>query len=412
MAGGSIGGGVASVSFTSSENLAAATKAADTILASLQSGAFTTVTYSGTGASVPSPAAGNGVAVFNVPTARPVFVGTGNPFIVVNAGGPVSIQGGAAGGTLLAGAGEPGAVLNLSYTDITPSDSATDTIIVTDGNNLVQTAATGAGNYDVATGSGNDTINILSGNSTISAGTGANQITLGSGANLINSTGFDAITGAPTGGGSDTVDITSGTASINSGSSNFLVRDSSANPLHVALGSGAVQVSLADAGAATVQGAATTTLTSGNAVVAGTQTATGDFVLLSSGASTVAAAGANDTVQALSGNNLVAAGTGNDTLLAGLGNDTLTGAVGGASSATLVSGTGQGTTFAFAPGHSGGADTITGFKPTDFLSFAGYGADPQGTAITMGNSTILTLSDGTTLTIAGATPTAHQFIIK
>ena len=146
--------------------------------------------------------------------------------------------------------------------------------------------------------------------------------------------------------------------------------------------------------------------------MAGTQTTTGDFVLLSAGASTVAAAASNDTVQALGGNNLVAAGTGNDTLLAGVGTDTLTGALGGNSSAALVSGTGAGTVFSFTSGQSGGADTISGFKATDFLSFTGYGADPQGTAITTGSSTILTLSDGTTITIAGATPSAHQFIIK
>ena len=412
MAGGSVGGGVATVSFSSSENLAAAARAANTVLAGIASGAFTPVFYPGTGTVVPSPAAGNGVAVFNTPTPQPVFVTAGNPYIIVNASGAVSIQGGAAGGTVLAGAGVPGAPLNLSYTNITPSGSATDTIVVTDGNNLIQTATAGAGNYNVSTGSGNDTISILAGNSTISAGTGGNQVNLGSGFNLITSTGFDTVVGAQSGGGTDTVNVTTGSTSIAGGSSsNFLINDVSAGPVVASLGTGAVQLTLANAGLAAIQGVGTTALTSGNAAVAATETATGDFVLLQNGASTVVAATANDTVQALSGNNLVLAGIGNDTLLAGVGADTLMGGVGGASNTALVSGTGQGTTFAFSAAHSGGSDTISGFKATDVLSFTGYGANPQGTAITAGGNTILTLSDGTTLTIAGATPTAHQFII-
>ena len=401
MAGGSIGGGVATVSFSSVENLALATNVANTILAGLQSGDFTPVFYPGAGTALGAPAAGNGVAVFNAPTAQPVVVSAGNPYVIVNANGPVSIQGGAAGGTVLAGAGLPGAPLNLSYTDITPSGLATDTIVVTDGNNLIQTAAAGGGNYVVATGSGNDTVNILAGNGTVDPGSGSNQVNLGSGANLVTSTGFDTISGAPAGGGTDTVDVTSGMASINTGSSGFLINDISANPLAVALGTGPDTMSLSGSAAATLTGPNTTTLTDGTSAVLGVHFGTGDFVILAAGTSTTASANGNDTIQGLAGDNLIAAGTGNDTLLAGTGSDTLMGGVGSGSNTALVSGTGAGTTFAFIDGKTGGSDTISGLKSSDTITFTGYGASPLSTAIQSGSNTILTLSDGTQLTIAG-----------
>ncbi len=410
MAGGSIGGALATLTFSSSDNLAAATNVENTILAGINSGALTPVLYSGAANVVPSPVAGNGVAVFNTPTPQPVFVTAGNPYVIVNASGPVSIQGGAPGVTVLAGAGTPGAPLNLSFTNITPSGTALDNIVVTGGNNFIQTAPSGPGNYNVSTGSGNDTVNILSGNSTVNADTGFNQINLGTSDSLVNSVGFDAINGVASGGGTDTVNVTTGTTSVTSGSSNFIVNDTSPNPLLVNLGTGADLVNVANAGPATIQGAVTTTLAAGVGAVAGAEFATGDFVLLSGGStSTVAAGIANDTVQALSGNNLIAAGTGNDTLLAGLGADTLIGGIGPNSNTALVSGTGLGTTFAFTPAQSGGSDTILGLKSTDLLTFSGYGPDPVGTATSVGTSTILTLSDGTKVTITGATPTVHQF---
>ena len=410
MAGGSIGGGVATVTFTSSENLAMAARAARTLLSGIQSGAFTPVSYSATG-SFTSPESGRGVAVIDRAGVQPVIVPGDYAGIVVNAAGPVSILGGGAGGTVLAGAGLPGAALNLSYTDITPSGDATTTIVVTDGNNLIQTSAAGAGSYVIAPGSGNDTINVLAGNSTVSAGTGSNRIALGSGANVVNSTGFDTITGAAVVGGTDTVNVTTGTTSIASGASSFLVNDSSSNAVQVALGTGADTVNVAGGGAATIQGGSAAAVVHGSALVAGVARTGGDFFVLGSGAASVVAGSANDTVQALSGSNMIQAGTGNDTLLAGVGADTLVGGSGGGAAAQLVSGTGLGTTFAFTAGGSGGADTISGFKSTDRLVFSGYGADPQGTAVTVAGGTVVTLWDGTTVTIVGAAPSAHQFIV-
>ncbi len=381
-------------------------------LPSTAPGALTSFTYSGSGTVAPEPPSGSGgVFLVTTPTTSTVFVDGADQYIDVTATGPVSLQGGAAGGSFLAGAGLLGSPRNVTYTNITPTGNLTDTIAITGGNNLVQTALSGGGNYNVATGSGNDTVNILTGNGTVNAGTGTNQINLGSGNSLITSVGFDTITGSSVGGGSDTVNVTSGQTSINSGTSSFLVNDTSPNPLMVTLGFGVDTVNLLSGSPATVQGLATKT-TASTGTIQGTDTQSGDSVTVSGGAATVVAGGANDTITALSGNNLLMAGTGNDTLVAGSGADTLTGAMGTASSALLVSGTGAGTTFSFTAGKSAGADTISGFKSSDILSFTGYGTQPQATAVTVGTGTTITLSDLTTITVSGVTPAASQYITK
>jgi Ca2+-binding RTX toxin-like protein len=417
MATGTISGAGGGTTYSSTDNLSVAMTISNIInnglgLPSTAAGALTPFTYSGSGILAPEPASGSGgVFLVTTPTATTVFVDGADQYIDVTANGPVSLQGGAAGGYFLAGSGLAGAARNVTYTNITPTGTATDNIAITGGNNLIQTATFGTGNYNVATGNGNDTVNILLGNSTINAATGNNVINLGSGNNLITSVGYDTITGSSVGGGSDTVNVTSGQTSINSGTSSFLVNDSSPNPLNVTLGFGVDTVNVSGAGAATIKGIATTTqATSGT--VQGTDTSTGDSLTVSGGAATVTAGASNDTIKALSGNNLLLAGTGNDTLVAGAGADTLGGAIGGNASALLVSGTGSGTTFQFAFGKSGGADTITGFKSTDILSFTGYGSAPQSTAIKVGTNTILTLSDSTTITLVGVTPASTQYITK
>jgi Ca2+-binding RTX toxin-like protein len=103
---------------------------------------------------------------------------------------------------------------------------------------------------------------------------------------------------------------------------------------------------------------------------------------------------------------LFEAGSGNDTLLAGPGSATLTGAIGSSAAALLVSGASGPTTFSFVSGQSGGADTISGFKANDVLSFTGYGNNLQISHPT--GITLITLNDGTRITIAGATPTSGQ----
>jgi Ca2+-binding RTX toxin-like protein len=113
------------------------------------------------------------------------------------------------------------------------------------------------------------------------------------------------------------------------------------------------------------------------------------------------------SVAGSTGNNTFVAGSGNDTLIAGAGADTL---VGGTGHALMVSGSGA-DVFAFQFG-SGGADTITGFKSTDTLQLTGFGITALP-ATTSGGSTVISLSDGTTITLSGvASVNAHQVAFK
>jgi Ca2+-binding RTX toxin-like protein len=104
------------------------------------------------------------------------------------------------------------------------------------------------------------------------------------------------------------------------------------------------------------------------------------------------------------GNNLFIAGSGNDSLQAGGGADTLQGGTG---SAILSSGLGA-DTFSFVNGSAGGSDTITGFKAADTLQLTGYGLNSTtalNTAVHSGANTVLTLGDGTTITLSGVSLT-------
>ncbi len=418
MSGVSVGGGLGtSLNSTSSDAVNAATVLASQITNNLTNGTFTNFAYTGGGPVAPQPSSGfGGVASFTQPTFGPVFIDGADQAVVVTGNGGDYIQGGAAGGTFLAGAGAPGALVNVSYTNITPSGNLIDQIAVLGGNNLLQSATFGTGNYNVSTGNGSDSISLLNGNATVNAGTGSNIVNVGPYNSLVYSEGYDTITGAVSGGGSDTVDIGSGQTSINPATSNFLVNDSSPNSLLVTLGSATTTIVFGGEGQGVIDGPNSTATITGAGTVAAQPTSTGDSYTVSGGANANIVAGAqNATVNgsASTGNEVYRAGTGNDTLIAGSGAAILSGAVGPSATALLVSGTGLSTTFAFVAGQfSGGSDTISGFKASDVLSFAGYGANPQGTPTTVGGNTVITLPDNTTITITGATPTPGQYRIS
>ncbi len=408
-----VGGSGTTLNYTSADALAVATSLATQITSNLNSGTYTAFNYTGGGVA-PQPSSGSGgVATFTQPTTAPVFVDGADQAIVVGANGPVSVQGGAAGVQFLAGSGLAGAPFNVSYTNITPSGNLTDNIAITGGNNLVQTATFGTGNYVVNTGSGNDTVNVLLGNSTVNPGTGNNVVNVGAGSNYIYSEGFDSITGAVGGGGSDTVNIGSGQTSINPATSNFLINDTSSNPLTVTLGSAVSTIDFNGAGSGVINAPNSSATFTGAGQVVAFPTSTGDSYSVSGAlnANIVAGAG-NETVSGLSssGNEVFRAGTGNDTLVAGSGAAVLSGAIGPNATAVLLSGTNLSTTFVFVNGQfSGGADTISGLKSSDVLSFTGYGANTLSNIASVGGNTVIKLPDNTQITIVGATPSAGQY---
>jgi hypothetical protein len=83
----------------------------------------------------------------------------------------------------------------------------------------------------------------------------------------------------------------------------------------------------------------------------------------------------------------------------GSGADTV---LGGSGASTITAGTGS-DVFAFIKGHAGGSEVIIGFNGSDNLAFAGYGYTatdlPTETVGSIGD--VITLSDGTTITLAG-----------
>ncbi len=405
------------LTYTSNDSVPYANTLANAISAALQNGSLTAFPYT-SGAT--TPGGPGGVAFFATSPSQTVAVPTSDVGIIDAASGPVSITGGGVGETVVAGSG------GLTYTGITPSGSAVDYIAAGDGANFIATATTGTGNYQVNTGAGNDTISVF-GNGVVNAGTGNNSVSVSGGSSLIYSEGHDSIT--TSGVGTDTINVGTGTPTINPGSANLVVTSSStAGALFIAAGTGSDTISVGPGGGAVYAGSG------GNSIlVAGTVGANGaattlhgggggDQLYASGSTAVYAAAGpGNETLSGAGGtpaggvsvagstaSNTFLAGTGNDTLIAGAGKDTLVGASG---HAVMTSGTGA-DVFSFTSGTAGGMDTITGFKAADTLALTGYGSGPVPTT-TMGGSTVVHLSDGTSITIQGVSAlNPSQIVLK
>ena len=83
----------------------------------------------------------------------------------------------------------------------------------------------------------------------------------------------------------------------------------------------------------------------------------------------------------------------------GSGADTV---LGGSGASTITGGSGN-DVFAFIKGHAGGSEVIIGFNARDNLAFAGYGytATNLPTEVVGSIGDVITLNDGTTITLAG-----------
>jgi Ca2+-binding RTX toxin-like protein len=416
-----------SLTFNSNDSVPFAESLAQVIGTELTNGTLTSFAFV-SGPTAPGPASGTGGALVFSGTApgSSVAVPVTDSAIIDADTGPLSITGGAAGEFVLAGSG------GLNYTNITPSGSATDTIVAGDGNNLIETSSAAPGNYTINTGSGNDTISVT-GNATVNAGTGTNAISVSGGGNLIQSEGFDSITGSTVAGGVgvDTVEIGSGQTTINPGASNFFIFGASENPLDLKAGSGSDTVSVGRGGGEIVAGAAGHSSLFGGSGGAGSGattlrgTADGDKMWAIGGGNVTITGGAGGELlsdngfaplgaQALAstGDDLLLAGTGNDTLVAGHGSDTLSGGQGFGSVALMESGSGA-DIFNFTNGRSGGQDTITGFKATDTLQFSNYGlnaATALSDSFVSGGNLIFNLSDGTSITMQNVTNVSQSQI--
>jgi hypothetical protein len=152
---------------------------------------------------------------------------------------------------------------------------------------------------------------------------------------------------------------------------------------------------------------------------------TGSIVGISSGANSTLVGGTGISILSVTGANSLAvagpagitgineaASTGPETIatnpngnsgtlvaILGSGADTV---LGGSGASTITAGSGP-DVFAFIKGHAGGSEVIIGFNSADNLGFAGYGYAPGTLPSEAVGSTgdVITLSDGTTITLAG-----------
>jgi hypothetical protein len=146
----------------------------------------------------------------------------------------------------------------------------------------------------------------------------------------------------------------------------------------------------------------------------------GDLNLVGSGSDNQLIVGAgNETVNAAgsTGYNTFFAGSGNSSLIGGSGSDALNEAElpsalspffeanlfeASGGSTTMVGGAGV-NDFQFTSGHAGGSDLIQNWNSNDQLQFFSYGGDPITSEAVSGGSTLIALSDGTRITLAGFT---------
>jgi hypothetical protein len=153
----------------------------------------------------------------------------------------------------------------------------------------------------------------------------------------------------------------------------------------------------------------------------------GGFIGTASGANDTVAGGSGNTIVAVTGaNSLAVSGPGpgvtgidesastgpetiatnpngnSGTLIATMGSGADT-AIGGSGASTITGGSGD-DVFAFIKGHAGGTEVIINFTPSDNLVFSasyGYTATNLPTEAVGSLGDVITLNDGTTITLAG-----------
>ena len=140
-------------------------------------------------------------------------------------------------------------------------------------------------------------------------------------------------------------------------------------------------------------------------------TGTNNFVVSGSGSDAVAGPSpgvTNVTLTGAGGAQIATNPNGNSgTLVAQLSATGADSVIGGGGASTITAGGGS-DVFGFVDGHAGGTELITNFTSNDKFAFGGYGANPiQSEVYTAGpaagtGTDVITLTDGTTITVEGA----------
>jgi hypothetical protein len=205
-----------------------------------------------------------------------------------------------------------------------------------------------------------------------------------SGGNAITTTSNTTVFAAP----NDTVTASTGATSLfgaSSGQTNFSLGGSGSS---VTGGAGSIVGTVSGGNSTLVGGTGISLFTvtgSNNLAVAGPSGITGIDLSNSTGPETIAT------------NPL-----GNSGTLVGILGSGADSVIGGGGASTITAGSGQ-DAFIFVKGHAGGSETIIGFNAKDNLGFAGYGYTatnlPTENVTAVGD--VITLNDGTTITLAG-----------
>ncbi|MBP2295975.1 beta strand repeat-containing protein [Azospirillum rugosum] len=282
----------------------------------------------------------------------------GTATFIGNTTSPVTLVGGGAKNQLLVANDKAGTVINAG--------TGSGTIVGGSADQLLGTDATAGGEFLFYGGTGNDTIVGAAGNNTITAGTGNNLIGLAGGNNKVYAAGNDTVIA---GGGNATIGAGAGNAVINVvGGSNLVIGGSGNSTIAAAAGNNTL---FGGAGNTTIAGG------SGNDLLIGATSKTGNAVL-----------------GGFAGNDTLVGGVGNDTLFGGTGNDI----------------------FVFSTVFGGGKHIIGDFTAgSDLIAVQGYGltaAQVAAKVTVTGGSSVIALSDGTQITVAGVTNlTASNFAV-
>ena len=329
----------------------------------------------------PAPATsvtlGGGSQIYDAAAGQNVQAGSGSDTVaavsgqatVTGSSGQLTFLGGAAASVVNGGAGSAvifGGAGGGSYV----GGTAGQNILVSQGAAGILTRLTGAGADDRIFGSasGDDVLTAGSGRASILGGGGYTTISGGGTASVVF-TGAGATTVNGGSGGQDTVVGGSGSLAVTAQNGDAIFG-----------GTGALAVTASLQGADSVVGGA------GMLDVVGR----GGNMLV------VAGTGTSD-VRTGNGASLVFAGSGNLSLVGGTGSMQV---VAGSGAATITEGTGT-TTLQVVDGAAGGAEIIDGFRPgTDAVDLFGYQPSQQSISVA-GGSTVISLTDGTRITLAG-----------
>ncbi len=285
--------------------------------------------------------------------------GSSGSLTFLGGSGPSTVSGGAGSATLYGGAG------GGSYA----GGAAGGNLLVAQGGSGANTTLTGAGAGDRLFGS-------ASGNDTLVAGSGSESI-LGGGSNT-------SITG---GSAADVIFTAGGPSTVQGGVAGGDI---------IVGGSGSLDVAANNGDAIFGDGATTVTGSAGGA----------DSIVGGTGALSVTGKGANMLVVAGQAQSTISTGSGASLIYAGSGATSVTGGAGGMQ---VVLGSGKTTAnegsgaaiFDVVNGSAGGSAVLNGFRPgVDTIDLYGYAASDQHVT-SSGGSTVLTLSDGTSIQLVG-----------